>query len=34
MRNMVSNADAAQSFIEAVKRYQTSLTETEALVQA
>jgi hypothetical protein len=29
---MVSNADAAQAFSEAVKRYQTSLTEFEALV--
>ncbi|WP_279044326.1 DUF4236 domain-containing protein [Cedecea davisae] len=31
---MVSNADAAQAFAEAVKRYQTSLTESESLVQA
>ncbi|EOW5711343.1 DUF4236 domain-containing protein [Escherichia coli O8:H25] len=31
---MVSNADAAHAFAEAVKRYQISLTETEALVQA
>lgn len=31
---MVSNADAAQAFAEAAKRYQTSLTETETLVQA
>lgn len=31
---MVSHADAAQAFAEAVKRYQTSLTESEALVQA
>ncbi|HBL5494619.1 TPA: DUF4236 domain-containing protein [Enterobacter hormaechei] len=31
---MVSNADAAQAFAEAVKRYQISLTESEALVQA
>ncbi|WP_222890246.1 DUF4236 domain-containing protein [Enterobacter sp. C2] len=31
---MVSNADAAQAFAEAVKRYQTSLTESEAFVQA
>ena len=29
---MVSNADAAQAFSEAVKRYQISLTEFEALV--
>lgn len=29
---MVSNADAAQAFTEAVKRYQISLTESEALV--
>lgn len=31
---MVSNADAAEAFAEAVKRYQTSLKESEALVQA
>lgn len=31
---MVSNADAAQAFTEAVKRYQTSLTESEALGMA
>lgn len=31
---MVSNADAAQAFAETVQRYQTSLTESEALVQA
>jgi hypothetical protein len=31
---MVSNADAAQAFAEAVKRYQISLTESEMLVQA
>ncbi|MFQ9692188.1 MAG: DUF4236 domain-containing protein [Klebsiella michiganensis] len=31
---MVSNADAAQAFADAVQRYQTSLTESEALVQA
>ncbi|MGP1190660.1 hypothetical protein ACJ8KY_23990, partial [Serratia sp. CY54781] len=30
---MVSNADAAQAFAEAVKRYQLSLTETESLVR-
>lgn len=29
---MVSNADAAQAFAEAVKRYQTSLTESEVLI--
>ncbi|MFE8147158.1 DUF4236 domain-containing protein [Brenneria goodwinii] len=29
---MVSNADAAQAFAEAVKRYQISLTESDALV--
>ena len=29
---MVSNADAAQAFAEAVKRYQISLTESETLV--
>ncbi|TLV05267.1 DUF4236 domain-containing protein [Klebsiella indica] len=31
---MVSNADAAQAFAEAVKRYQTSLAESEALMKA
>ncbi|MER1600305.1 DUF4236 domain-containing protein [Enterobacter hormaechei] len=31
---MVSNADAAQAFTEAVKRYKTSLTESEALGMA
>ncbi|HBV9684892.1 TPA: DUF4236 domain-containing protein [Klebsiella quasipneumoniae] len=30
---MVSNADAAQAFAEAVKRYQTSLAESEALMK-
>ncbi|HCD2062530.1 TPA: DUF4236 domain-containing protein [Serratia marcescens] len=30
---MVSNADAAQAFAEAAKRYQLSLTETESLVR-
>ncbi|MEI7111219.1 DUF4236 domain-containing protein [Serratia sp. TMDUHS_CL] len=30
---MVSNADAAQAFAEAVKRYQLSLTQTESLVR-
>lgn len=31
---MVSNADAAQAFAESVKRYQISLTESEALVES
>ncbi|EPU3949450.1 hypothetical protein DN619_25430 [Klebsiella michiganensis] len=31
---MVSNADAAQAFAEAVKRYQTSLAESETLMKA
>ncbi|AZR61997.1 DUF4236 domain-containing protein [Klebsiella quasipneumoniae] len=30
---MVSNADAAQAFAEAVKRYQTSLAESESLMK-
>lgn len=31
---MVSNADAAQAFAEAVKSYQTSLAESETLMKA